>query len=76
MQAALVLAIWGHDAFAVTILEQGYPKATRPLKEKILEVLASCAMESSLPFFLDRLHEPFPTLRLIAAAAILQLLYH
>lgn len=74
VQAALVLALWGHDERAADCLEESYGGAGREYKEKILEALGSCGTRSCLPFLLRCMQEPFASLRLIAAAAILQVL--
>jgi len=76
IQAALVLAMWGGDDSSVHILQESYDKADRETKERILEGLGSVGSKRSLAFLTQRLGDPQPTLRVIAAAALLQCLYH
>ncbi len=75
-QAALIVALWGRSDSAITVLQNGYDGASRELKERILEGLGRIGAKSSVPFLLDKLHETAQPLRLIAAAALLQCLYH
>lgn len=75
VQAAIVLALWGHDEAAMSTLEKAYPQANRELKEHILEAMGAVAMRPAIPFLLTCLKEPFSSLRLMSAAAILQALY-
>lgn len=76
VQAALILAAWGQDKGALATLQEGYPNADRELKEKILEGLCHLGEPSSIPFLLDKLQEPYQSLRIIAASALLRCLYH
>jgi HEAT repeat protein len=76
VQAALILALWGRDERAISTLEDTYRHSDRDMKEKILEGLGRIGALQSLPFLLDRFGEPQQTLRLIAASALLQCLYH
>ncbi len=76
IQAALILALWGRGEKAINILEQSYSGADRLTKERILEGIGRIGSLTSLPFLLERLQDPQQTLRLIAASAILQCLYH
>lgn len=76
IQAALTLAQWGKDEKSLSVLEQAYPSANRELKEKILEGILKVGSPLSIPFLLDRLHDPSQSIRLIAAAALLQCLYN
>ena len=75
-QAALILALWGRDETAIAALEEGYLSSDRETKERILEAVGHIGADRSIPFLLKRLDEPQQTLRLIAAAALLQCLYH
>lgn len=72
IDAALGLAIWGRDQEALQTLQQAYPSADRLLKIKILEGVAHVGSRESLPFLLECLGDPFQTLRIIAASAIVQ----
>jgi len=76
VQAALVLALWGRGEKAINVLEQSYNGADRQTKERILEGIGRIGSLTSLSFLLERLQDPQQTLRLIAASAILQCLYH
>jgi len=76
IQAALVLAMWGHGDKGAEALQEAYHSADRQLKERILESLGKIGSESSIPFLVDRLQEKHASLRIIAASALLQALYH
>lgn len=76
LQAALILGSWGGSEEAISTLEQLYFKAQREQKEQILEALGKIGSVKSLDFLVERLNEPQQVLRMIAAAAILQTLYH
>lgn len=76
LQAALVLAFWGKDPEALNTLQDSYPSAERFLKERILEGLGFIGSRSAVPFLLDRLEDPHPTLRLIAASSLLTIINH
>lgn len=75
-QAAFILSLWGQGDEAIAELQGSYKDADRELKEKILEGLGRAGSASSIPFLVERLQEPSPMLRLIAAAALLETLYH
>lgn len=75
-QAALILSLWGRGDEALTELQEAYPHADRQLKEKILEGLGRAGAPSTIRFLVSKLEEPYPSLRLIAAAALLETLYH
>jgi hypothetical protein len=76
VQAALILALWGREESAIATLQQAYGGSDRELKEKIIEGVGRVGAKSSIPFLVEKLQEPSPTLRLLAAAALLQCLYH
>lgn len=76
VQAALILSLWGSGEDAVSLLQSSYGQADRELKGQILEGIGRVGAQSSLTFLADRLQEPFPTLRIVAAAALLECLYH
>ena len=76
LQAAQILALWGGTDATVSVLQQSYAGADREIKEKILEGIGHVGKQSSIPFLTDKLQEPYQTLRIIAACAILQCLYH
>lgn len=74
IQAALILTLLGSDPEAIRALEESYPRVERELKIRILETLAQVGDPSSIPFLLGILNEPFQSLRVIAASAIIQCL--
>jgi HEAT repeat protein len=76
VQAALVLSLWGGNDRAANVLKDAYPTADRELKMHIIEGMGNLSVEKSLVFLLDCLKEPFPTLRIAAAASIIKTLYH
>lgn len=76
LQAALILALWGNDPNALSTLQRLYFKASHTKKEQIVEALGRIGDFSALPFLVDRLEESHLSLRMIAASAILQVLYH
>jgi HEAT repeat protein len=76
LQAALILAMWGNDAEALSTLQRLYFKSTHSKKEQIIEALGRLGDFSAVPFLVDRLEEPHQSLRMISAAALLQTLYH
>jgi HEAT repeat protein len=76
VQAALILALVGSDPSAVKILQEAYVSVDREMKVHILEALARIGDPSSIPFLLDILKEPFQVLRVVAASALIQCLYH
>lgn len=76
VQAALILSMWGGDEASVEELQENYHKSDRELKERILEGLGNVGSKHSLPFLTQRLGDPQPSLKVIAAASLLQCLYH
>lgn len=76
IQAALILAMWGSDPQAISLLQQAYETADRDVKEFILESFGRIAERSTLPFLVARLQEPSQMLRILAASAILETLYN
>ncbi|MES2345550.1 MAG: HEAT repeat domain-containing protein [Chlamydiota bacterium] len=76
VQAALILALVGSDPSAVEVLQEVYPRASRELKMHILEALGHIGDPSSIPFLVEIFKEPFQVLRVIAASALIQCLYH
>lgn len=75
MQAALVLGLMYRDSAAVHLLQKIYPNVDQKTKVYILEALAQIGDASSIPFLLEILKEPFQTLRIVAASALIQCLY-
>lgn len=76
IQAALMLAILGGERAAVKVLQEAYFSVDREMKVYILEALAHIGDPQSIPFLLDLLKEPFQVLRVVAASALIQCLYH
>ncbi len=76
MQAALILAMLGSDPSAVKVLIEVYPSVDREMKMHILEALGRIGEASSIPFLVDLLKEPFQGVRVVAASALIQCLYH
>ncbi len=76
IQAALILALWGKGEDVICVLQEAYPTADRDLKGQILEGIGRVGSQVSLSFLTERLQEPHQTLRIIAAAALLECLYH
>ncbi|MBS0629428.1 MAG: HEAT repeat domain-containing protein [Verrucomicrobia bacterium] len=76
IEAAMILAMLGGDKAAVEVLKAAYPNVNREIKVHILEALAKVGDPGTIEFLLDRLNEPFQVLRVVAATAIIQCLYH
>lgn len=77
VQAALALAFLAKDRSVLFVLQEVYEeKAGYDLKVKILEALAYIGGEESLEFLVEKLNEPFQTLRIIAATALIRSLNH
>lgn len=75
-QAAITLALFGRDPLAISVLQEMYPELDHMQKLHVLEALAHIGDPSSIPFFVERLGEPHQTLRVAAASALMQALYH
>ena len=76
IQAALILALLGGDPAAVKVLQEAYPHMEREMKVHILEALAHVGDPQTIPFLMEILKEPFQVLRVVAASALIQCLYH
>ena len=76
LQAALVLVMFGGDHQAIKTLEELYPNVDREIKIQILEVLGRKGERDSLPFLMQQLDEPFHIVRVVAACAIIQCVFH
>lgn len=76
VQAALILAMVGGDPAAIKVLQEAYPHVDREMKVHILEALAHVGDAQSIPFLMEILKEPFQILRVVAASALIQCLYH
>lgn len=76
LQAALVLALWGKSGTAVAPLHSLYGTAPRRAKEQLLAAIGHIGADESLPLLVEALESPTPSLRIHAAAALLQALAH
>ena len=76
IQAALILALVGGDPSAARVLIEAYPRVDREMKMHILEALGHIGDPSSIPFLVELFKEPFQGLRIVAASALIQCLYH
>ncbi|HEY4255486.1 MAG TPA: HEAT repeat domain-containing protein [Chlamydiales bacterium] len=72
LQACLVLAMYGKDETVLKELQGAYPGADFECKLHILEALGNVGSQESFSFLVGVLHEPFPLLRVAAAAALIQ----
>jgi HEAT repeat protein len=76
IQAALILAMYGKDASAVKTLQAAYSHVDREMKMHILEALGHIGDSTSIPFLMTVLEDPFQVLRVVAASALIQCIYH
>ncbi len=72
LQACLVLALFGKDETVLPFLHEAYSLADHEEKLHFLEALGHVGGLENLPFLLHTLREPFPILRVAAAAALIQ----
>lgn len=72
LQACLVLALFGKDDSILLQLQGAYAGADHEKKLHILEALGKIGNANSYSFLMSVLREPFPILRVAAAAAIIQ----
>jgi len=72
LQACLVLAMLGRDESVLSDLQGAYAGADHERKLHILEALGRIGTAHSFSFLLGVLREPFPILRVAAAAALIQ----
>lgn len=72
LQAALVLAMLGRDESVLSDLQGAYSSGDHEQKLHILEALGRVGNLSSFGFLLSVFQEPFPVLRVAAAAALIQ----
>lgn len=72
LQACLVLALFGKDDSVLLDLQGAYASSDHEKKLHILEALGKIGNTDSIGFLMGVLREPFPILRLAAAAAIIQ----
>ncbi|MCB1082310.1 MAG: HEAT repeat domain-containing protein, partial [Chlamydiia bacterium] len=76
IQAALVLALMGGDEKGAQVLQEGYFLVDREMKIHIIGALGHIGDKGSIPFLLKLLEEPYPTLKVMAASALIQCVYH
>jgi HEAT repeat protein len=72
LQACLVLAMYGKDESIVRELQIAYASSPHEKKIHILEAIGRVGNTESYPFLVGVLREPFPILRVAAAAALIQ----
>lgn len=72
LQACLVLAMFGKDETVLRDLQGAYAGADHEKKLHILEALGKIGNAESYSFLVGVLKEPFPILRVAAAAALIQ----
>ncbi len=72
LQACLVLAMFGKDESVLRDLQGAYSGADHEKKLHILEALSRIGNAESYSFLVSCLKEPFPILRVAAAAALIQ----
>ena len=72
LQACLVLAMFGKDESVLRDLQGAYGGADHEKKLHILEALGKIGNAQSYSFLVGVLREPFPILRVAAAAALIQ----
>lgn len=72
LQACFVLAMLGKDESVILQLQGAYASADHERKLHILESIAKIGKNESFEFLLSVFKEPFPILRIAAAAALIQ----
>lgn len=72
LQACFVLAMLEKDESVLKNLEHAYPKADHERKLHILESMCRIGNVDAFPFLIHCFNEPFPILRVAAAAALIQ----
>ncbi|MGE0198573.1 MAG: HEAT repeat domain-containing protein [Simkaniaceae bacterium] len=76
VQAALVLALSGGETGAIEVLQEAYKTMDRDMKVNILGALGHIGDKASIPFLVELLEEPYQTLKIVAASALIQCVYH
>ncbi len=76
LEAAMILALWGKEGSGIHVLIDAYSQASRERKVQILEALGRSGDPRAVPFLFEVLGEPFQVLRIVAASALIQCLYH
>ncbi len=76
VQAAIVLGLFGSEPEATTVLESSYSNVDREMKMNIIRALGHIGSHASIPFLIDLLKEPYPSMKILSAAALIQCLYN
>jgi HEAT repeat protein len=76
LQAALVLAFYGNDSTVTYVLEEAYNSVDWEKKMMILEAIGVIGNRTSIPFVIDKMKKESFILQKLAAATLLQCLYH
>ena len=76
LQAALVLAFYGNDKSTCRVLEETYSKVDWEKRVMILEAMGVIGDRKSIPFVMEKMKKETFILQKMAAATLLQCLYH
>ena len=76
LQAALVLAFYGNDKSVSSVLEKAYDKVDWEKRIMILEAIGVIGNRTSIPFVIEKMKKESFILQKMAAASLLQCLYH
>ena len=76
LQAALVLAFYGNDPTVTPVLEEAYENVDWEKRIMILEAIGVIGNRSSIPFVIEKMKKETFILQKMAAATLLQCLYH
>jgi HEAT repeat protein len=76
LQAAVVLALAGVPGTSTEVLRSLYDTVDREGKMTVIGALGHIGEREALPFFIQRLEEPFSLIRVVAAASLLTVLHH
>ena len=60
----------------VSSVQEAYKKVDRDMKVNILGALGHIGDKQSIPFLIDLLEEPHQILKIVAASALIQCVYH
>lgn len=72
LQACFVLAMFGRDESVIDELQKAYAVSSHERKLHILEAMGRIGSIQNFHFLLSALKEPFPVLKIAAAAALIQ----
>jgi len=76
LQAALVLAFYGNDKSVSKVLEDAYDSVDWEKRIMILEAIGVIGNRDSIPFVIEKMKKESFILQKMAAASLLQCLYH